>query len=545
MRLVRPIRSGLSVVLLATALLLTCANGALAAHAATIHACANRRTGALRLAKRCRRGERAVSWSVVAARGPIGPTGPAGPAGTHGSAGPTGAAGAQGAAGPATGVAGGALTGTYPAPSLAVSGGDSGATGCKNGEALTALSSLSALTCGPGVYSDANGNVAAQPDPFPALTSGAGNTAVGQGALTGDNQGGGSAEGGGNTAVGQFALHSAANSSANTAVGWNALTASTGYQSSAFGSLALQHLTSGDADSAFGFEALVNDTASADSAFGSQALGANTTGSGDTAVGDLALTHNTSGNNNTALGQNALQVAAGSSSNNNTVVGQDALQAETTGNNNTVIGQAAALNMTGGAGNLIIGEDAGLSYTGAESDNIDIGSAGQTGDSGVIRIGGPATGEQTQLFIPAGETNIGSQAALEINTTTGQIGISSSSRRFKTDVHALTVSALAGLMHLRPVSFRYRRAYLRGANPVDFGLLAEQVAKVYPNLVVDGVHGRPYTVLYQELPVLLLAEVQRQQRQLDALEAQNRRLNTIQRELSAIRAHLRGGAHHG
>jgi hypothetical protein len=79
-------------------------------------------------------------------------------------------------------------------------------------------------------------------------------------------------------------------------------------------------------------------------------------------------------------------------------------------------------------------------------------------------------------------------------------------------------------MALRPVSFLYRQRAVNGPNRRQFGLIAEDVAKVYPNLVAYGRDGKPLTVLYQELPALLLAKVQNQQRHIDRLEAQVRKL---------------------
>jgi hypothetical protein len=111
-----------------------------------------------------------------------------------------------------------------------------------------------------------------------------------------------------------------------------------------------------------------------------------------------------------------------------------------------------------------------------------------------------------------------------VNTTTGQLGINTSSRRFKRSIHAIGARRLRGVMALRPVSFLYRHGAVNGPNRRQFGLIAEDVAKVYPNLVAYGRDGRPLTVLYQELPALLLAKVQSQQHHIDRLEAQVRKL---------------------
>ena len=121
----------------------------------------------------------------------------------------------------------------------------------------------------------------------------------------------------------------------------------------------------------------------------------------------------------------------------------------------------------------------------------------------------------------SGVTTAGAAAPVLVDAN-GQLGTTSSSRRFKQDIRPLG-SQEKKLMALRPVSFRYRHSFVHGANPVQFGLIAEQVAKVYPNLVVRGEDGRPSAVAYQELPALLLAQAQRQQRENGALRTEIRR----------------------
>jgi len=441
------------------------AGPALGAPDRVIHACANRRTGALRLAGRCnKRTERALQWSVNGAVGAAGPAGPQGPVGPQGSPGPD------------TGSAAGALSGSYPSPSLNVSGGDSGAGACRNGEALTGLSPLAALTCGLGIYSDQNFNFGVGPDAFGAITDGKDNTGFGPGVF------GAVTSGFGNSALGGYTLSAVTSGQYNTAIG-------------------------------------------------AAALHSTTIGMGNIGIGSYALLDNTAGQNNVAIGGTALYNSV--NADNDVAVGAGVLSLAG-GGDNTAVGTNAGASLLGGAGNVLVGEEAGSAYTGAESDNIDIGAVGQAGDSGVVRIGGAPIGTRA-LYIPAAEANIGSQAALEINPSTGQIGVATSSERFKTDIRPLGAQALGGLMSLRPVTFRYRRRYLRGqADPLQYGLIAEDVAKVYPSLVVRGPGGRPYTVAYQELPTLLLAEVQRQHRQIVQLESALRRLDTLQAEVRAL-----------
>jgi len=144
------------------------------------------------------------------------------------------------------------------------------------------------------------------------------------------------------------------------------------------------------------------------------------------------------------------------------------------------------------------------------------------GESNTIRIG--TQGVQNRAFLAgvSGVTTEGVAAQVLVDAK-GQLGTTSSSRRFKQDIQPLG-SRSKGLMALRPVSFRYRRSFVHGSNPLQFGLIAEQVARVYPNLVVYGRDGKPSAVAYQELPALLLAQAQRQQTQ---IARQRERIRTL------------------
>jgi hypothetical protein len=473
-----------------------------------VRGCYNARTGGestqgnlriLRAGRSCPSAATTISWNAAGPRGvtgaigaagvagATGPKGATGSTGATGAKGETGAAGAKGeigatgATGPATGPAGGALTASYPNPELKVSGGDNGASGCKNGEALVGLSPLAALTCAPGVFSDVN---------------------------------------------------------ANTAVGRETLTSNTGHQNSAFGLRALRANTDGERNSAFGSSALPSNTSGlGNSAFGAGALAANVAGSANAAFGEHALSANT-GNGNSALGQMAL--TSNTSGAGNSALGASALLDNTTGAENTAVGIFAGELLGTGTQDTLLGYQAGSNLESSESSDIEIGNPGTKGESNVIRIGGvngTLSGQQNKLFIPAAESTIAGGVALDINGE-GQIGEAPSSRRFKTGIRPLGAS-IEGLLALRPVSFHYKPAYIRGQpDPLEFGLIAEEVAKVYPNLVVHGGDGKPYAVAYQELPVLLLALAQRehwriedQQRQLDA---QRRELASQRREIAAL-----------
>jgi hypothetical protein len=446
-----------------------------------------------------------------------------------------------------TGSAGGALAGTYPNPTLNVSGGP-----CSNGQALTNVSGAAALTCAPGVYSDGNSNVAAGPTAFPALSgalfntavgsqallsnsTGTGNSALGSGALQTNSTGASNSAFGsgallnsnadGNSAFGRAALGANTAGASNTAVGQGALDANTtASDNSALGQGALGANTTGDANTAVGQSALgANTTAHQNSAVGPGALGANTTGNGNSAVGGGALGHNTTSSFNSAVGGDAL--SSNTTGTNNSALGENALDANTTSNGSTALGANALFGSTGGS-NTAVGSSAGQNLT-TGSNNVDINNPGVAAEASTIRIG--TQGTQTSAFMAGvSGVNVGAQPAVLVNSS-GQLGVNTSSRRFKTDIHPIGAHS-DPLMKLRPVSFHYKPGDVTGKNPLEFGLLAEQVAKVYPNLVARR-HGRPFTVLYQELPALLLAKVQQQQRQIDRLRGENRRLDAQQAQI--------------
>ena len=94
----------------------------------------------------------------------------------------------------------------------------------------------------------------------------------------------------------------------------------------------------------------------------------------------------------------------------------------------------------------------------------------------------------------------------------GQLGTVTSSRRFKKDIHDMG-SVTDRLMQLRPVTFRYKEAAENGAHPVQYGLIAEEVAKVYPELVQYDKAGKPFTIYYHLLTPMLLNELQKAHRQ--------------------------------
>ncbi|MGA2190392.1 MAG: tail fiber domain-containing protein, partial [Steroidobacteraceae bacterium] len=296
-----------------------------------------------------------------------------------------------------------------------------------------------------------------------------------------------------NTAVGYQALYTNVSSGYNTAVGYNALTANTGSFNSALGALALAANTSGGANTAFGNSALnANQSGANNTATGSNALYMNDTentgASGNTADGAGAMNNNSSGNNNTAVGWQTLQgTTSGASGSNNTAIGVNALFAYSTGSNNIAVGYEAGLNVATG------------------SDNIDIGNAGAAGDNKVIRIGTAST--QKKIFI-AGINDVSVTGSPVYIASNGQLGVVVSSERFKTAIAPMG-SNTAKLDKLRPVTFNLKSD---ATGTRQYGLIAEEVAKVDPELIIRGQYGRIDGVRYDELAPMLLNEMQKHQK---------------------------------
>jgi hypothetical protein len=236
------------------------------------------------------------------------------------------------------------------------------------------------------------------------------------------------------------------------------------------------------------------------SAIGSQALYSNNVGVNNMALGFEALYSNTSGSYNTAVGTYALVSATTATGNN--AQGYSALFNTTTGSVNTAQGYQALLNNTTGSHNVGIGYQAGLNLT-TGSYNIDIANYGLSGDNATIRVG--IQGTQTQTYI-AGVSNAQITGSAVYVTASGQLGVLASSERYKTRVQPIGKSS-EKLQQLRPVSFHLK------ADPVgavQYGLIAEEVNRIYPELVIRDNDGKIQGVRYDELTPMLLNEVQQQ-----------------------------------
>ena len=202
----------------------------------------------------------------------------------------------------------------------------------------------------------------------------------------------------------------------------------------------------------------------------------------------------------------------------NTAVGAYALDATLIASNNTAVGSYALRGNTGG-GNVALGHEAGLNQT-TGSRNIYIGDnvRGVAGETEAIYLGLVGTQTKTVIAGIRGTTTGAADAVTVLIDSNGQLGTVSSSRRFKDGIRDMG-DASVGLMALRPVTFRYREAYTDGTTPVEYGLIAEEVAEVYPDLVVNDRAGHAETVQYRKVNAMLLNEVQKQHRQIQDLLA--------------------------
>jgi len=311
-----------------------------------------------------------------------------------------------------------------------------------------------------------------------------------------------------NTAEGQDALFSLIGGTDNTAVGFNALYSNTGFDSNsgsnntAIGSSALYANTTGDDNVAIGKWALLsNTTGLSNTATGFVALYKNTTGYQNTAMGQSALTSNTTGSQNTAVGLSAsfYNTTGGG----NSAFGAGALDNNTTGGFNTAIGYSALYNLQSGSYNIAVGGYAG-SLIEHGSYNIDVGTTGPGDESGVIRIGSQTS--QTVAYIAGiSGTPLTHGAAVGVGITAdGQLGVRASSARFKEAIKPMDKASEA-ILSLQPVTFRYKKELDPKATP-QFGLVAEQVEKVDPDLVAKDDQGKPFTVRYEEVNAMLLNE---------------------------------------
>jgi hypothetical protein len=362
-----------------------------------------------------------------------------------------------------------------------------------------------------------------------------GNTAIGSNALL-SNTTGGTLENiqgfdvGPNVAVGWQALESNTVASANTAVGYQALQSFTSgptglEQLGACTAVGFQVLantnstTGGFGNSGFGYRALFNNTDGAfDTAVGFSALLNNTTGGGNTAVGPAALGANTTGGSNAAVGFSAL--GSNEDGNFNVALGDSALTEQTTGDDNTAIGAFALQNNPNGVQNTAIGSGAGLNVTGDGNVCIGQGVNGEVGVDNTTYIRNVNT--LTQNF------NAGVNDYVTLRLSDGRLGHTAvvSSRRYKEDTKPLATASEA-LYSLKPVSFRLQKKY-DDTQALGFGLIAEEVAKVNPDLVYRNNKGEVESVRYEMANAMLLNEFLKEHR---IVREQQKEIETLKTEL--------------
>jgi trimeric autotransporter adhesin len=324
-----------------------------------------------------------------------------------------------------------------------------------------------------------------------------------------------------NTAIGYQTLFSDIVGSDNTATGYQALNNNTASFNSAFGGLALFGNTDGSHNSGVGWGALrENTTGNDNTAVGYNALTGSFTSQNNTAIGSHALAHTSIGaRDNTAIGYQALLNTQGDLfiglGRQNTGIGSQALYNNTTGNNIAAIGYQALYGASGqnSNGNIAIGSGSGKNLATGNS-NIHIGNSGFPTDSLVIRIGET----QTATFVAGiSGVNEGSPTAVFINTTSGQLGTTppASSRQYKKQIKPMDKVSEA-ILAFKPVTFQYKSD---NKGTPQFGLIAEEVAEVNPDLVIHDSDGKPYTVRYDAVNAMLLNEFLKEHRTVEKLEA--------------------------
>jgi hypothetical protein len=334
-----------------------------------------------------------------------------------------------------------------------------------------------AVGAGALFLNTADGNTATGAGALLSNTTGALNTANGAFALASNTKGPS------NTAMGNAALSGNTTGDRNTAMGESAMLAnSTGASNTAIGVSALRNNVTGSYSTAVGHDALVANEVSDNTAVGFRAAYSNTTGYSNTAIGNGALIANDTGWENTAIGDGAL--ANNAESTTNTAVGVRALGGGTQGALNTAIGYEAEYNVDG-IGNVCIGAVHG--------------QPGTLGVTWIANIYSTPASDGRAVYV----------------TSDNKLGTFVSSRRYKDEIKPMAELSEA-IFSLRPVSFRYKKE-IDPARCLSFGLIAEDVAQVDPNLVTPDENGNPETVRYEAVNAMLLNEFLREHRKVQEL----------------------------
>jgi hypothetical protein len=360
-----------------------------------------------------------------------------------------------------------------------------------------------------GAYMSGCFNTAAGAFALQANTTGFDNTSVGAYALVSNTSGSY------NTATGALAMYNTTTGGGNSAFGAGALFFnSAGFLNTGAGSYALFNNTSGSNNTGLGALSMLFDTTgSYNTASGSYALYSNTIGNNMTAIGYQALYSNTTGSGNNAQGFQAMY--SNTTGSNNSAIGDGALYSNTTGIGNNAVGLTSLENMTAGNRNTAVGNNAGLllstgSYNTYIGWQVGPASVGST-ENYVTRIGvtyaDPNVNVAPTTFITGIYTSPVAGGIPVVVNSAGQLGFAGSSERFKTDITPLGPRT-GRLTELRPVSFHVKSD---PSGAIQYGLIAEEVDKVYPELVIRDKDGKIQGLRYDELAPMLLNEMQKQQ----------------------------------
>jgi hypothetical protein len=353
--------------------------------------------------------------------------------------------------------------------------------------------------------------------------------------------------GGNNTAVGSEALLSVATGSQNTATGAQALKNNIASHNTADGFQALASNTTGLNNTATGWRALYRNTVGQfNTANGVRALYLNTEGYSNTATGNDALLNNSSGQANTGTG--AFTLTSHITGDQNTATGVAALSSNRTGSFNTSNGAYALFDLATGSRNIALGTAAGCNLTSGDN-NILIGNQGEGGnESNTIRIG-TLGGPSCLGFVQPGYTatyiagifgaTVSAGSAVSI-TADGHVGTSTSSARFKTEIQQMDKTSEA-LFALKPVTFRYKKE-IDPAGKSQMGLVAEDVEKINPDLVLRDKEGKPYSVRYDQVNAMLLNEFLKEHRKVEKqdeeLQKQAAMIAQQQKQIESLSAGL-------
>lgn len=336
------------------------------------------------------------------------------------------------------------------------------------------------------------------------VTLGKNNTAIGRESLIATKMADG------NTAVGAFTMHSNVSGQYNVALGEQSqYSFKTGDHNIGVGARTLYSNTSGINNVAIGGHALYSNTVNGNVAVGNRAMFSTTTGDSNCAMGRNTMINNTIGDSNTAIGSYAME--QNTTGRLNVAVGKEALRACTTGGENIAIGLRAGINQTTG------------------NNGIYIGNLGVAAEHNTIRIG--TITKQNKCFIQGIYQNsfTTAQPDVQVEVGTGKLGVLTSSAAFKENIEDLAPRYSEKLYDLRPVSFSYKHD---ASHTKNIGLLAEDVAKIYPELVIYDEQGKPFSICYKLLSILLLGEMQHLNDTMKTLQKNNDRYELLIQKLA-------------